>query len=120
MNLVSNSLKYASNKSEVTVTARREGNSLMIEVKDQGLGIRPEMQKRLFQPYQRLETNPENSSGLGLGLALSKNLVELHGGRIWVKSQVGEGSLFGFSLPINRSQNIKKVKTNETFKNTDN
>jgi len=57
----------------------------------------------LFEPYHRLESDREHLSGLGLGLALCKTLVELHGGRIWVESQPGQGSTFSFSVPLEHS-----------------
>jgi len=72
----------------------------VVEVKDTGPGIAEEEQQRLFDPYHRKEGDRERLSGLGLGLALSRTLVELHGGRIWVKSRAGRGSTFGFSLPL--------------------
>lgn len=72
----------------------------MVEVQDTGRGISYEDQLRLFEPYHRLESDREHLSGLGLGLALSKTLVELHGGRIWVRSKAGEGSTFGFTVPL--------------------
>jgi len=73
----------------------------VIEIKDQGLGMTKEEQEKLFQPYYRIEGH-ERLSGLGLGLALSKKLVELQNGSIWAKSQKGQGSTFSFALPIRR------------------
>jgi signal transduction histidine kinase len=69
-------------------------------VEDTGTGISTDAQKELFQPYHSLTTDKEHLSGLGLGLALCKYLVEAHGGRIWVQSEVGKGSIFSFTIPL--------------------
>lgn len=72
-----------------------------ITVEDTGIGISPEDQKRLFQPFQQLETVlTKKVSGTGLGLNLCKKFVELHGGKIWVESEVGKGSRFIFTIPV--------------------
>jgi len=102
MNLLNNALKFTPAKGEITLKAREEGANLIVEVHDTGLGISRADQKRLFDPYYRRVEDRERLSGLGLGLALSKTLVELHGGKIWVRSSKGEGSTFGFSLPLER------------------
>ena len=100
LNLLSNSFKFTPAGGRITLRARQEDGNLVVEVKDTGPGIAEEEQQRLFEPYHRLESDRERLSGLGLGLALCKTLVELHGGRIWVKSRAGRGSTFGFSLPL--------------------
>jgi two-component system KDP operon response regulator KdpE len=97
-NLLVNAFKFTSVGGSVKLTARPKNGDVVVEVKDSGRGISKEEQKWLFEPYRRPQKEP--SGGLGLGLALSKTLVELHGGRIWVKSSVGRGSTFGFSLPL--------------------
>ena len=103
INLISNSIKYSSPGGQINVTAREEDNYLIIEVQDTGRGMSEEEQKKLFQPYYRIK-GQEHLSGLGLGLALSKWLVELQNGKIWVKSQKGAGSVFTFSLPIKATE----------------
>jgi len=100
LNLLSNSFKFTPAGGRITLRAKQEDGNLVVEVKDTGPGIAEEEQQRLFEPYHRLESDRERLSGLGLGLALCKTLVELHGGRIWVKSRAGRGSTFGFSLPL--------------------
>ncbi len=100
MNLVNNALKFTPEGGQITLSAREDGANLIVEVQDTGRGLSAEEQQRLFEPYYRLESDRERFSGLGLGLALCKQLVELHGGQIWVKSQKGKGSTFGFSLPL--------------------
>jgi signal transduction histidine kinase len=79
-----------------------------MDVQDTGRGMSEDEQEKLFQPYYRIEGR-ERLSGLGLGLALSKRLVELQNGRIWVKSQKGKGSLFAFSLPIRSEINADSI-----------
>lgn len=100
LNLLNNALKFTPEGGVITLRAREEEGDLVVEVQDNGPGISEEDQKRLFNPYHRIETDREHLSGLGLGLALSKTLVELHGGCIWIHSRLDEGSTFGFRLPL--------------------
>ena len=100
LNLLSNALKFTPEGGKITLRAKRKDSALIVEVQDTGLGIAEADQQRLFEPYHRLESDQEHLSGLGLGLALCKTLVELHGGHIWVESRVGEGSTFSFSVPL--------------------
>ena len=99
-NLLDNALKFTPKGGRIRLRAYSRDTHLVIEVQDSGPGIAEADQSRLFEPYQRLARDKGRVSGLGLGLALSKRLVELHGGRIWVKSHFGGGALFGFSLPF--------------------
>lgn len=99
-NLLVNATKFTPEGGIITLRARTEKSSLLVEVQDTGRGIPEEEQRRLFQPYHRQLSDREHLSGLGLGLALCKNLVQLHGGRIWVQSQEGKGATFSFSIPI--------------------
>lgn len=98
-NLLSNSIKYSSKSGEIKVSAFEKDGYLVIEIIDQGRGMTQEEQEKLFQPYYRIEGS-EKLSGLGLGLALSKRLIELQHGDIWVNSARGKGSTFSFKLPI--------------------
>jgi PAS domain S-box-containing protein len=100
LNLLNNAFKFTPEGGSIILRAREDDANLIIEVQDTGPGIDKEDQERLFQPYFRRREDRERLSGLGLGLALSKRLVELHRGRIWVKSVRGKGSIFGFSLPL--------------------
>ena len=99
-NLLNNALKLTTGGGEITLRAREKGAELIVEVKDTGPGIAKQMQERIFDPYYRVEADRQRLSGLGLGLALCKKLVELHGGRIWVESEKGKGSIFSFSIPL--------------------
>ena len=100
LNLLINASKFTPEGGKITLKAKEKGADLVVEVQDTGPGIPEEQQQRLFQPYYRQLSDREQLGGLGLGLALCKFLVELHGGQIWVASQVGRGSTFGFSLPL--------------------
>jgi len=100
LNLLNNAFKFTPAGGKITLRAREDGANLVVEIEDTGPGISKEDQKRLFEPYHRVAKDRERLSGLGLGLALSKSLVELHGGQIWVNSRRGKGSTFGFSVPL--------------------
>jgi signal transduction histidine kinase len=76
--------------------------SVEVSVSDTGVGIAPEDQEAMFEEFRRVATAAKKVEGTGLGLALSRKFIELHGGRIWVKSQVGVGSTFTFTIPVRR------------------
>ena len=100
LNLLNNASKFTPKGGEITLRARKNDDALVVEVQDTGHGITKEEHERIFDPYHRVENDRQRFSGMGLGLALCKKLVELHGGQIWVKSRPNEGSTFGFSLPL--------------------
>lgn len=101
LGLLSNAFKFSPEGGCVTVGARREGDQLVCEVRDPGVGIAAEDVERLFQTFAQLDgTSTRRAGGLGLGLAISKALIEGHGGTIGVRSAPGEGSTFWFSLPV--------------------
>ena len=101
MNLIDNAIKYSLPKSEVVIDFKVQGGELITSVRDQGVGITANQVERLFQKFGRIY-NPMSmqAGGTGLGLYIVKNLVESHGGDIWVTTRVGKGSKFSFSLPI--------------------
>ncbi len=99
-NLLSNALKYSPPDSEVTLGFALRQGEVVVSVADHGQGIAPEELPHLFQRYFRTLAARSHHEGLGLGLYISRMLVEAHGGRIWVESQVGMGSTFSFTLPI--------------------
>jgi signal transduction histidine kinase len=74
-----------------------------VSVADTGVGIAPADQEAVFEEFRQVGAADKKSEGTGLGLALARKFIELHGGRIWVKSQVGAGSTFTFTLPLQRS-----------------
>jgi signal transduction histidine kinase len=102
LNLINNAFKYAGEGKKVRVRATRRAHSVQVEIRDYGPGIPPDRQGRLFESGYQLPSHDSQTGGLGIGLALCKILVELNGGRIWFKSQVGKGSSFLFTLPIAR------------------
>lgn len=100
INLLSNALKYTT-QGRVEVTAERRNKEILFAVKDTGIGIPKEFQDKIFEPFVQLDSLPAGEwGGLGLGLSIVKKYVEMHNGRIWVESQVGQGSTFYFTIPI--------------------
>jgi signal transduction histidine kinase len=99
VNLLTNALKYSSPGSLVEVRLVDEDARVVVTVKDSGPGLRPEEATHLFQKYYRTRSTARKSEGLGLGLYISRLIVEAHGGRIWVESTPGQGAAFSFSLP---------------------
>jgi PAS domain S-box-containing protein len=100
-NLLSNAVKFTPTAGTVELSVVREGDFLEISVADSGIGVRESDIPRLFQTFTQLESvYTKGFEGTGLGLALTRQLVELHGGRVWVKSEFGKGSRFSFTLPL--------------------
>jgi signal transduction histidine kinase len=99
LNLMTNAHKFTPKGGHIALRVYRQDSGLVIEVKDDGIGIAEEHQANLFKPYNRISADRQSHAGLGLGLALAKQVVELHGGRIWVESRLGKGSTFSFFLP---------------------
>jgi GAF domain-containing protein len=104
LNLLSNALKFTSEGGRIDVSARFQDASAEISVADTGVGIAPEDQEAVFEEFRQVGTAAKKVEGTGLGLALSRKFVELHGGRIWVTSQVGVGSTFTFRIPVRRGE----------------
>ena len=98
-NLLSNAVKFTPSGGSVDVWATRVNGEVSVSVADTGRGIAAKDLRRVFEEFQQTEAGIEQGEGTGLGLALSKRLVELHGGRIWVDSELGTGSTFVFTLP---------------------
>jgi two-component system sensor histidine kinase/response regulator len=110
-NLISNAIKYTLPGGKVEVSLRQEGDQLIGQVSDTGIGIPPEAQDRLFSEFFRASNAKAlTPHGTGLGLAIVKQIVEDAGGRIWVESAVGKGSTFTFTLPV---ANARKEHTSE-------
>ncbi len=99
-NLIHNAIKYT-NEGTITIRAYSEGKTAYIEIEDTGIGIDEETQKRIFNPYEQgNQSNISTLGGLGLGLSICKQLIELHGGILDVHSVNGQGSIFTFTLPV--------------------
>ena len=102
-NLMSNALKYSPDEEKITVSATTSDMEATISVADRGPGISPEDARRLFERFFRSENARKHHDGLGLGLTISRALVETQGGRIWVETELGRGSVFSFTIPLSPS-----------------
>ena len=101
INLVSNAVKFSRPGSEVRVSSCRVENDIQFAVTDHGVGMRPEDIHGLFKPFRQMPPGQEmNKEGIGLGLAITKKLVELHGGTIWAESEFGVGTTMSFRIPM--------------------
>jgi light-regulated signal transduction histidine kinase (bacteriophytochrome) len=98
-NLVGNAVKFTREEApHVHIEAEREGEHWHFFIRDNGIGMNPEHARRIFEPFQRLH-GEEDYPGTGIGLAVCERIIDQHGGRIWVTSTAGEGSVFHFTLP---------------------
>jgi PAS domain S-box-containing protein len=100
VNLLSNAVKYSNSGGSVTVRAEKRPHELVFQVSDRGIGMSPETVKHLFERFYRAE-DKNGRGGTGLGLYITRQIVEAHRGHIWVESRPGEGSTFSFNLPLN-------------------
>ncbi len=104
LNLLSNAVKFTPEGGRISINARQLNGSVQISVSDTGIGISPEDQERIFEEFRQVGSDyAHKTEGTGLGLTLAKKFVELHGGKIWVESEVGKGSTFIFTLPVTSS-----------------
>jgi signal transduction histidine kinase len=99
-NLLSNAVKFTPDGGRITVTAARDASEVRVAVADTGVGIAPDDRDRVFEEFAQTADGREQGEGTGLGLTVAKRFVELHGGRIWVDSELGKGSTFTFALPL--------------------
>ncbi|HET6533084.1 MAG TPA: GAF domain-containing protein [Actinoplanes sp.] len=100
LNLLSNAVKFTPAGGTITVRVRTEGDAVAVTVTDSGIGVSPEDRDRIFESFQQGARGPARQEGTGLGLTLSKRIVELFGGRMWLDTKVGVGSTFGFTVPF--------------------
>jgi signal transduction histidine kinase len=100
-NLIDNAIKYSPEDSEVVVRVYETSNHVACQIKDSGPGISPNDLPHIFDPFFRggCEKARENKPGSGLGLAIVRSIVEAHGGKVWVKSELKKGSIFTFTIP---------------------
>jgi signal transduction histidine kinase len=100
LNLLSNAVKFTPERGRISIAANKTDSSVEISVSDTGIGIAPEDQPKIFEEFRQVGSDSTHKTeGTGLGLTLAKKFVELHGGKIWVESEVGKGSTFIFTLP---------------------
>jgi len=100
INLISNAVKFT-DAGAVTLAASLGQGELLVSVTDSGIGIKPEDQPKVFEKFKQVgDTLTDKPQGTGLGLPISKEIVEHHGGRMWVESEIGKGSTFFFTLPV--------------------
>jgi PAS domain S-box-containing protein len=100
MNLAGNAIKFTPEGGRIELAARQVDDQIRVEVRDNGPGIPPEQQQRIFEAFFRLTETGSATEGTGLGLAITSRLVELHGGKLGIESQPGEGTCFYFALPL--------------------
>jgi signal transduction histidine kinase len=101
VNLLSNAVKFTPESGRIEVRAQRVDGHAEVSVIDTGIGIAAEDHDAVFEEFRQVGTDyAKKHEGTGLGLALSRKFVELHGGRIWLKSRPGEGSTFTFTIPV--------------------
>jgi len=111
-NLVGNAIKFTQS-GEVKISAAQRNGMVEISVADTGIGISQDKQQDIFKSFEQVDASISREyGGTGLGLAITKSLVELHGGKIWVESEVGKGSVFNFTLPVSKD---KAAKTEQAY-----
>jgi len=109
LNLLSNAIKFTPDGGKLYLETNKKGNFCQVSMVDNGIGIRKEDQTCIFEPFTQLDAQPgERKQGTGLGLALTKQLLELLGGKIWVESEYGKGSRFSFTIPLAEKEAASK------------
>ena len=114
LNLLSNAVKFSDDGGRVSVRAVRDDDEVRVTVADNGIGVAPEDRERIFESFQQSGRARGQNEGTGLGLTLCRRIVELFGGRMWLDSEIGTGSMFGFSVP----GRVTAKSTEEAFDDT--
>ena len=119
LNLLSNATKFTPDGGRLKIEATRKDSWCQVSVIDNGIGIKPENQEQIFEPFYQLD-NPltRKKSGTGLGLAIVKQIIEKHGGQIWVESEYGKGSRFTFTLPLAKTDQPYSGETSNAREDT--
>ena len=101
INLLTNAIKYSPSAEKVFITVEQEKDMIKVSVKDTGIGIAQKSLDKIFEKYYRVEEHAVHFQGLGIGLFISYEIIERHHGKLWLESEVGKGSTFYFTLPVN-------------------
>lgn len=102
-NLLTNAIKYSSEKKQIIVNVKNKKEFILVSVQDFGIGIAKDQQQKIFERlYQVVDATEKTFPGLGMGLYISKEIIKKHGGKIWVESEKGKGSIFYFTIPMNK------------------
>ena len=102
LNLLSNAIKFTPEGGRIEVRATPQDSVVEVSVSDTGVGIAPEDQEAVFEEFRQVGTAEKKAEGTGLGLTLCRKFIELHGGKIWVKSELRVGSTFTFTIPTGK------------------
>ena len=100
INLLSNAIKYSPDSENVYITTEEKNAEVKVSIKDNGIGMSKHHLKKIFDRYYRVEEHAIQFQGLGIGLFISYEIIQRHGGKIWVESEPGKGSTFYFTLPV--------------------
>jgi PAS domain S-box-containing protein len=108
INLVNNAIKFSPDDTVIIIRAKKEEENVLFEIQDFGRGIARDKQKKIFETFYQVDYNMDRTfGGAGLGLAVSRSIILAHGGSIWVKSKLGKGSTFGFTLPVKLVEDVE-------------
>ena len=108
-NLVSNAVKYSPHGGTIRVQGQKRDDHLLVTVQDQGIGMTPAQVERVFEKFYRADASDTAIGGLGLGMSIARTIVEMHGGKIWVESEAGQGTKVSFTIPLESGE----VKTDQ-------
>ncbi len=110
-NIIDNAIKYSPKGDEIRITCIKENNNVKVSVKDQGIGMTSEQVDKIFDKFYRVDTSDSAPTGTGLGMTIVKYLIEAHGGKVWVESELGKGTTVSFTIPLksNTASNHKEV-----------
>jgi len=114
LNLLSNAVKFTPEAGEVVVRATSDGPEVLVTVTDTGIGVAPADQARIFESFQQGGRGAQQHEGTGLGLTLCRRIVGLLGGRMWLESEVGRGSTFGFAIPLGALESAQAPRSDES------
>lgn len=109
MNLVNNAIKFSPDGTIINVKVKEENKDILFEVQDFGRGIPKDKKDKVFETFYQVDSSMDRKfGGAGLGLAISRGIIISHGGRIWVESKEGKGSIFKFTIPVKPVKDIEK------------